>query len=359
MREEETTRMSETGTTLKRIEWVDIAKGVAILLVCLGHRDIPESMSDWIYSFHLPLFFFLAGYTTRFESYPNFRAYAIRKVRVLLVPYFVFGLCVVVFNAGLTRCYYHCGVDPLQLLFDLLVGKVQSIWFIPAFFLVEIISYGLNRLPKGKAPSALALALLGYCLGRRFGATRFFWNFDVALVGLFFFWFARLLRDARINRRLTRGDIFLFGVALIAQTICLAFNAEVNMFHKRYGIFPIFLIEATGGVAATLSVCVWMERIAFLRRVFVFLGRNTIPILAFHKNVGYAILEIVFLRFWGLKYEDNVFSGNIEGFIYTALGVLFCLPIIWFVNRFAPWAVGGRGAREKTNNLQTLEGARS
>ena len=339
--------MSETGTPSKRIEWVDIAKGVAIILVCLGHRDIPEGMNFWIFSFHMPLFFFLAGYTTRFESYPNFGAYARRKARVLLIPYFVFSLCVDIFKIALYYGYYHRGLDLYKLVVELFIGKVTSIWFIPTLFLVEIVSYGLNRLPKGKAPSALALVFLGYFIGQKFGETRLFWNFDVALVGLFFFWFAQYFKNSKINQRLTKGDVFLFVVALIAHAICLATNTEINMYFKSFGIFPIFLVEGSVGTIATLCVCVWMEKIAFLKRVFVYLGRNTIPILAFHKNVAYVILELLFLYFFGLAYEENVYSGNIEGFVYAALGALFCVPIIWFVNRFAPWAVGKRTMKEK------------
>ena len=348
--------MSETGTASKRIEWVDIAKGVAIILMCLGHRDIPESMNFWIFSFHMPLFFFLAGYTTRFESYASFGAYAKRKVRVLLVPYFVFSLCVDIFKIALYYGYYHRGLDLYKLVVELFIGKVQSLWFIPTLFLIEIVSYGLNRLPKGKAPSALALTFLGYYLGQRFLEARLFWNFDVALVGLFFFWLAQHFKNSKINQRLTKGDVFLFGGALIAHAICLTTNAEINMFHKRFGFFPIFLFEGSVGSIATLCVCVWLEKVSFLRRFFVYLGRNTIPILAFHKNVGYVLLEIIFFRCWGLAYEENAFSGNIEGFVYAALGVLFCVPIIWFVNRFAPWTVGKSGAKEKKKIPQTSDG---
>lgn len=48
----------------KRIEWVDIAKGIAIILVCLGHGQTSLYVKKWLYSFHLPLFLFLAGYIT-------------------------------------------------------------------------------------------------------------------------------------------------------------------------------------------------------------------------------------------------------------------------------------------------------
>lgn len=51
-----------------RIEWVDILKGIAIICVFIGHTtndnygNISGLLHMWIYSFHMPLFFFLSGY---------------------------------------------------------------------------------------------------------------------------------------------------------------------------------------------------------------------------------------------------------------------------------------------------------
>lgn len=36
-----------------RIEWIDIAKGMAIFLMVCGHTSIPENLSNWIWSFHM------------------------------------------------------------------------------------------------------------------------------------------------------------------------------------------------------------------------------------------------------------------------------------------------------------------
>lgn len=38
---------------------VDVAKGIGILLVILGHLKNP--LMDFIYAFHMPLFFFVSG----------------------------------------------------------------------------------------------------------------------------------------------------------------------------------------------------------------------------------------------------------------------------------------------------------
>ena len=48
----------------KRLHYIDIAKGIGILLVALAHNDLAgyaPFLYHWIYSFHMPLFFFLSG----------------------------------------------------------------------------------------------------------------------------------------------------------------------------------------------------------------------------------------------------------------------------------------------------------
>ena len=41
----------------KRVEALDIAKGIGIILVIIGHMS-SSYLRDWIYSFHMPLFFY-------------------------------------------------------------------------------------------------------------------------------------------------------------------------------------------------------------------------------------------------------------------------------------------------------------
>ena len=44
----------------KRVEWIDIAKGYGILFVIIGHLYLQDSfLTTQIYTFHMPLFFFL------------------------------------------------------------------------------------------------------------------------------------------------------------------------------------------------------------------------------------------------------------------------------------------------------------
>ena len=40
----------------QRINWIDQVKGIGILLVVIGHMNIPQELSKIIFSFHMPLF---------------------------------------------------------------------------------------------------------------------------------------------------------------------------------------------------------------------------------------------------------------------------------------------------------------
>ena len=69
----------------ERIRWIDYAKGIAAGLVLVGHFVPLRSLQIFIYSFHMPLFFFLAGVTFRNQQ-PNFRTFTKKKFMQIMVP---------------------------------------------------------------------------------------------------------------------------------------------------------------------------------------------------------------------------------------------------------------------------------
>ena len=88
----------------KRIEQIDIARGFAAICMILGHSFIvyPIDISqvgwcrvlhEWIYSFHMELFFFLAGAVWYCKDY---KTYIFKKCKRILIPYIAFGLLSIV-----------------------------------------------------------------------------------------------------------------------------------------------------------------------------------------------------------------------------------------------------------------------
>ena len=189
----------------KRIEWLDVARGLGIVLVVLGHAAIHPSVKSALYAFHMPLFFLLAGRTFN----PTRHLYDIRglargRFRRLVVPYLV---CAPLFYAWWYVVARHHGEDAaravpattplLGLLYangtgDWLLPNVV-LWFLPALFVAELALGVALRVARGSRDPALgppvareiaavsALALLGYGIGRYIFLP---WSVDVALVVL-------------------------------------------------------------------------------------------------------------------------------------------------------------------------------
>ena len=79
---------------MERVNWVDNAKGIGILLVILGHLPwVTKGMHHYIYSFHMPLFFVIAGFflTSSIEQM-NIRTFLYKRMRSLVVPFVIFGI---------------------------------------------------------------------------------------------------------------------------------------------------------------------------------------------------------------------------------------------------------------------------
>ena len=85
----------------KRVLWIDVARGIAILLVVLGHciGNLFNPGNRFILAFHMPLFFFLSGMCIS-ESVISAKNYLVKKVKTLLVPQAVLGILNFILNRG-------------------------------------------------------------------------------------------------------------------------------------------------------------------------------------------------------------------------------------------------------------------
>ena len=86
-----------------RIEWVDAAKGIGILMVMFGHHWLDWKYCYYFYSFHMPLFFILAGYTFSDRRAPF--DFIKQKAKVLIIPYVLFVCCYLIFYGVLSHTH--------------------------------------------------------------------------------------------------------------------------------------------------------------------------------------------------------------------------------------------------------------
>lgn len=77
-------------SSLKRENWIDVCRGVGILLVMLGHSGTPPRLNKIIYSFHMPLFFTLSGYLFRLDGNKNIKQDVYKNLKRYVIPYFCY-----------------------------------------------------------------------------------------------------------------------------------------------------------------------------------------------------------------------------------------------------------------------------
>lgn len=70
----------------RRLEYVDVAKGIGIICIILGHLGL-ASVNKVVFTFHVPIFFLITGYFTNSNRSTN--DFIKNKVRTLIVPYFI------------------------------------------------------------------------------------------------------------------------------------------------------------------------------------------------------------------------------------------------------------------------------
>lgn len=148
---------------------ITYAKGIAILLVVLGHINSPFGVA--IFSFHIPLFFFLGGIFIK-PDYQLFEFLRRNFVR-LIVPFLIFGVLGLVVNdiknILLQRPLEDFFHNIAGLLFWMDASRLKHygmvLWFLPALFWARIVSYGIMkylRLNEWVAFALCAVCSLGF-----------------------------------------------------------------------------------------------------------------------------------------------------------------------------------------------------
>jgi len=152
-----------------RVDWVDEARGLGILLVVVGHvlggleaarllaADGPGPVAiRWIYSFHMPLFFFLSGLFAMRAAAGPFGAYVAGKLRTVAYPYLVWSVLQTLVHLTLSR-FTNQQVHATALL-TLLYRPIMQFWFLYALFLIFVV-FGVLVRAGARRGAVLAVAL--------------------------------------------------------------------------------------------------------------------------------------------------------------------------------------------------------
>lgn len=279
----------------KRVAWVDIAKGIAIILVVTGHTISSSSqLIPMIFMFHMPLFFIMAGYTFK----PKPMAEVVRSsARRLLIPYvIIFALWQGAKWLQQPDALSLGALSDLALRFvfasgspndDMGITAAGMAWFLVCLFVSRVALNGLvslfERRGMGLAAQAIVLAAMaaaGIFIGDGLHVFLPF-DIDLALVTTGFMWCGYAARKTGFMARWgTRWYVLVAAAALYVAAFSFSY-LELAM--RLYGIAPLCIAGALGGSLVTCWISILIERFSrLLTRFFSFMGRNSMYIYCFH-----------------------------------------------------------------------------
>lgn len=312
----------------KRIEALDVAKGIGIILVMIGHMT-SSYLYNWIYSFHIPLFFILSGICFKNTKYTSFLAFARQRIKTLAIPTLTLYLIIL----SIEKIIGLKGYDLLQQLKGV---HPDYLWFLITLFFSELFYYPLAKLSVLQRIVILSFsALLGVFFARNnitvfFDLTNVF--FCTALYGL-----GNLVSPyipsvlefvKKRNKRIVFASTTLFFAIPLLLVIIYneSFNLSVNQIPEHTILYTL------SAVGCSFAVIILSTTIPF-QNILKFLGTNTLALLAFHPLISKLAWTYIQPFF-----HSHLLFTMIEITI-VFLGSCAVIPIF---NRYMPWAIGKR-----------------
>ena len=312
-----------------RIEWIDMAKGYGIIFVIIGHFYIPI-ITPLLYTFHVPLFFFLSGYVLNMNI--GFRSFIIHKIKKILIPYFFLTIPIIIANF-LFEYKDSFTINNLQTeIINFIVQKRHTtLWFLSSLFILNILLYPIIKKIKAEKQFlvVVSIAILGLVLWR-VGVTVLPWNCDISFVALPFMFFGYKMKTKYktilISINKWHSAIFLLIVTLLLGfTNCLYTGSRIDLFYSKFTIEPLAYLNAFTGIS-TIIIFSQKTNISFVK----YIGQNSLLYFAWHQSIVFPVIGKVYQAI-NIS-QANFLPNEIWMFITSVLLVILTIFIITILN---------------------------
>lgn len=348
-----------------RNQVISICKGIAIILMVAGHAECPGALMNFIYLFHMPVFFIAAGYffqrkyitTSSWEFVrKRFRGLYWPMVKWSVVflllhnAFFAVGLLNEQFGnweGGVTHPYtWHQAMQRLVNIVFSMGGYDEfllgAFWFFRALLVSGIVFMALNRLLEGRRSwlhgertvlavivLALAFAVFRLSFGLRIqtivqGGIRENW-------GVIFFGVGVLFRcyEHRLRHYWAVGAVAL-SLLVVGANMHLA---GMNLAPKLIDALTLPLTGTIGFVMVYCAAVLLNRRGGVVRRLLVHVGEMTVYIYVFHI-ISFKAVSAIKIMWYGLPWGQigchmviHEHHDDLFWLLYTVAGV--SLPLLW------------------------------
>ncbi len=339
----------------KRIAWLDSAKGWGILLVMIGHTVLTGPLSVWIYSFHLPLFFFVSGYLFHPEKYATTLDFIKSRARSLLIPYLSFSLIILAFDFCkqavkplFGRKAYYSGVinQAIGILAQVRNTPYSGVcWFLTLLFLSQLLLYLIVKISERRLVRVAGLLLLFFAIGCQYMKAigkPLPWHIDASWIAVIFVGAGYLARMKNIDlaEKAKWYAILAFGIISVLST---AWNYKIagvrsDLYSSQIGNPVLYFIAAFSGMTFSLLLIRIMPNF----RAITYIGLNSLIYYTLHATVFYPMLNPVIQKALKLVTHNSVVLNFGQAALCVSAACLLMVPVCYAVNNWFPFLLGKR-----------------
>lgn len=336
----------------KRLPWVDMAKGIAIILVVCGHTDVvPLSLNEWLSWFHLPVFFVISGFlmARSGQRTGNAQAGTVIKgyLRSLMIPYlwFSFGALIIDYlKCVLGRMDF--GEANLHLVQTVTLRGYSVLWFLPALCIGKILVFFVTKKMKPVvAAVVLSIVTVGLFYCRMLGNNVIVLGTVLYLVTKWCLAASFVAWGMTFEKRLSEENGGFCVQALLGWVVLVCIVAVSKIFglqsmnDLKVTYMSLYIAIGTLGSLALLFICKSLSEL----KALCFLGRNSLIIMCTHLHFYVMYLALKLLKLFPIVF-GNMYLGVITVVVLT---LIFEVPVIYIINRFFPFVLGKKSVLGK------------
>ena len=308
----------------RRIEYIDIAKGIGIILVVAGHLlDKENELHRFIYAFHMSLFFVLSGLLLEEDRKSSDFGSIIWKQKKLMRQYFMYSGIFWVFDC-IIRVIILSELEVSQLVWDayktITLYGIDVLWFIPTLCVAKIYAHVLLKqlsVVKGSVVSVaffLCVVIIGKYLTMETASQsilRLVLYFPIIAfvrpLGMICFLFAGHILQLIVRKGMCficNNSLYKLISITVLFSITLFCGKKNNIVDIHFIVFGNPLMTLVAGVSGSLMIILLsqtLERIEGIKKLLQIYGRNSLFIMAIHqylfvsRGCGFA-LKIIGIR---------------------------------------------------------------
>lgn len=335
----------------QRLPYIDTIKAIGIALIVFGHAPgLDASLKTLIYSFHMPLFFFISGVLLSEQKLAMSPwHYVLSLGKGLGLPYLFFFFISYLYWLPSHRLSANAdtylGVSWWEPLSGVLIGNGDALyvnavlWFFTCLISTALIYFVARRY---RSASFLAIAMnisgLAFVLLHRPDWPRLIWGLDNALVALAFFSTGQWLRQrqALAFSNLNRAYVIAFAwLAALGLVYLAKLNGAVDLNTLYFGHSGVlYFVNAYLGIFVLVTLGWYLPS----NRILRWLARNTLIIFPLHLLM-FGVLTGIAVLIFKLP-PDFKQSAALWTVLFPIVALLLCYPAASLLYRFVPQIFG-------------------